>query len=156
MALPKRSEVSDELKWDLSRVFKNDQEWEKEYQQVASEISKLGELKDILTKSGKNLYEGITRILDVDRRLEKVYVYATMSSDVDTSNNHYLGFVAKVQSLANQFSAAIAFVDPEILSISDETLAKFMNDEPRLKSYQHYLEKITKKRPHTLPANEEK
>ena len=30
MALPTRNEVSDELKWDLSRVFKNDQEWEQE------------------------------------------------------------------------------------------------------------------------------
>ena len=104
----------------------------------------------------KSRTEGITAILAVNRRLEKVYVYATMSSDVDTSNNHYLGFVAKAQSLANQMSAAIAFVDPEILSIPEETLAKFMQDEPRLENYRHRLEQITQKRPHTLPANEEK
>lgn len=156
MALPTRNEVSDDLKWDLSRVFKNDQEWEQEYKQVAQEIKKLSKFKGTLAKSGKDLYEGITAILAVNRRLEKVYVYATMSSDVDTSNNHYLGFVAKAQSLANQMSAAIAFVDPEILSIPEETLAKFMQDEPRLENYRHRLEQITQKRPHTLPANEEK
>lgn len=156
MALPTRNEVSDDLKWDLSRVFKNDQEWEQEYKQVAQEIKNLSKFKGTLAKSGKNLYEGITAILAVNRRLEKVYVYATMSSDVDTSNNHYLGFVAKAQSLANQMSAAIAFVDPEILSIPEETLAKFMQDEPRLENYRHRLEQITQKRPHTLPANEEK
>ena len=38
MALPTRNEVSDDLKWDLSRVFKNNQEWEQEYKQVAQEI----------------------------------------------------------------------------------------------------------------------
>lgn len=156
MALPTRNEVSDDLKWDLSRVFKNDQEWEQEYKQVAQEIKNLSKFKGTLAKSGKDLYEGITAILAVNRRLEKVYVYATMSSDVDTSNNHYLGFVAKAQSLANQMSAAIAFVDPEILSIPEETLAKFMQDEPRLENYRHRLEQITQKRPHTLPANEEK
>ena len=156
MALPTRNEVSDDLKWDLSRVFKNDQEWEQEYKQVAQEIKNLSKFKGTLAKSGKDLYEGITAILAVNRRLEKVYVYATMSSDVDTSNNHYLGFVAKAQSLANQMSAAIAFVDPEILSIPEETLAKFMQDEPRLENYRHRLEHITQKRPHTLPANEEK
>ena len=156
MALPTRNEVSDDLKWDLSRVFKNDQEWEQEYKQVAQEIKNLSKFKGTLAKSGKDLYEGITAILAVNRRLEKVYVYATMSSDVDTSNNHYLGFVAKAQSLANQMSAAIAFVDPEILSIPEETLAKFMQDEPRLENYRHCLEQITQKRPHTLPANEEK
>lgn len=156
MALPTRNEVSDDLKWDLSRVFKNDQEWEQEYKQVAQEIKNLSKFKGTLAKSGKDLYEGITAILAVNRRLEKVYVYATMSSDVDTSNNHYLGFVAKAQSLANQMSAAIAFVDPEILSIPEETLAKFMQDEPRLENYRHCLKQITQKRPHTLPANEEK
>lgn len=156
MALPTRNEVSDDLKWDLSRVFKNDQEWKQEYKQVAQEIKNLSKFKGTLAKSGKDLYEGITAILAVNRRLEKVYVYATMSSDVDTSNNHYLGFVAKAQSLANQMSAAIAFVDPEILSIPEETLAKFMQDEPRLENYRHRLEQITQKRPHTLPANEEK
>lgn len=156
MALPTRNEVSDDLKWDLSRVFKNDQEWEQEYKQVAQEIKNLSKFKGTLAKSGKDLYEGITAILAVNRRLEKVYVYATMSSDVDTSNNHYLGFVAKAQSLANQMSAAIAFVDLEILSIPEETLAKFMQDEPRLENYRHRLEQITQKRPHTLPANEEK
>ena len=156
MALPTRNEVSDELKWDLSRVFKNDQEWEKEYKQVAQEIKNLSKFKGTLAKSGKELYEGITEILAINRRLEKVYVYATMSSDVDTSNTHYLGFVVKAQSLANQMSAAIAFVDPEILSIPAKTLTKFMQDEPRLENYRHRLEQITQKRPHTLPANEEK
>lgn len=156
MTLPTRNEVSDDLKWDLSRVFKNDQEWEQEYNQVAKEIKNLNKFKGMLAKSGKNLYEGITEILAVNRRLEKVYVYATMSSDVDTKNTHYLGLVAKAQSLANQMSAAIAFVDPEILSIPEETLATFMQDEPRLENYRHRLEQITQKRPHTLPANEEK
>lgn len=156
MALPTRNEVSDDLKWDLSRVFKDDQEWDQEYNQVATEIKNLDRFKGNLAKSGQDLYEGITEILSVNRRLEKVYVYATMSSDVDTSNTHYLGLVAKAQSLANQMSAAISFVDPEILSIPEETLAKFMQDEPRLKEYQHRLEQITKKRPHTLPASEEK
>ena len=37
----KEMEVSDDLKWDLSRVFKNDQEWEQEYKQVAQEIQEL-------------------------------------------------------------------------------------------------------------------
>ena len=95
MALPTRNEVSDDLKWDLSRVFKDDQESEQEYNQVVTEIKNLDRFKGNLAKSGQDLYEGITEILSVNRRLEKVYVYATMSSDVDTSNTHYLGLVAK-------------------------------------------------------------
>ena len=28
MAIPNRNEVPEELKWDLTRIFKNDEEWE--------------------------------------------------------------------------------------------------------------------------------
>ena len=156
MSIPTRNEVAQDFKWDLNRVFKSDTAWEKEYQLVNDEIQKLNKLKGTLSKSGKNLYEGITTILNVERKLEKVYVYATMSSDVDTSNSHYLGYVAKVQALLGNFSATTSFVDPEILSIPATTLEKFMVDEPRLKNYAHRLETVTNKRPHTLPAEEEK
>ena len=156
MTLPTRDEVDQNLKWDLSRVFENDEAWEKEYQTVSIEIPKLNQLKENLVQSGKNLYEGITKILDIERKLEKVYVYATMSSDVDTSNSHYLGYVAKAQTLLGDFASATAFVDPEILSISDETLTQFIKDEPRLKKYAHRLETVTNKRPNTLPAAQEK
>lgn len=156
MTLPTRDEVDQNLKWDLTRVFENDEAWEKEYQTVSIEIPKLNQLKENLVQSGKNLYEGITKILDIERKLEKVYVYATMSSDVDTSNSHYLGYVAKAQTLLGNFASATAFVDPEILSISDETLTQFIKDEPRLKKYAHRLETVTNKRPNTLPAAQEK
>lgn len=156
MALPKRSEVSEDLKWDLSRVFKDEAAWEKEYDNVANDIQDLANFKGKLSKSGKDLYEAISAMLEVGRRLDKVYTYATMSSDVDTSDSHYLGYSAKVQALAGQFGAAISFVDPEILSISPEKLSKFIEDEPRLNEYKHRLEMVTRKRPHTLSADQEK
>lgn len=156
MAIPNRNEVNDDLKWDLTRVFPNDKAWEQEFDNVASDIQNLARLKGTLSKSGKDLYEGISEMLEVERRLEKVYVYATMSSDVDTSDSHYLGYVAKVQSLATQMSAATAFVDPEILSIPADKLAQFQKDEPRLAQYKHRLEMVTSKRPHTLSADQEK
>lgn len=156
MAIPNRNEVSENLKWDLTRVFPNDEAWEKEYDNVANDIQDLARLKGTLSKSGKDLYEGVSEMLEVERRLEKVYVYATMSSDVNTSDSHYLGYVAKVQNLATQMSAATAFVDPEILSISVEKLEQFKKDEPHLAEYAHRLEMVTNKRPHTLSADQEK
>lgn len=154
MAIPTRNEVPEELTWDLSRVFENDQEWEKEFTSVSNSIEKLSALKGTLT-SAKNLYDAISQILSVSRRLEKVYVYATMSSDVDTANTKYLGYSAKAQSLVSQFEAAISFLDPEILALSDHQLDDFFREEPKLHEYDHYLEVITRKKAHTLTAKDE-
>ena len=156
MAIPTRNEVPDDLKWDLTRIFKTDEDWEAAFDKAKDDVEKLGALKDSLTKSGKDLYEGLTKILAVKRDVENIYVYATMSSDVDTSNSHYLGYVSRVQTLANQFEAVTSFISPEILSIPADKFEQFKKDEPRLKNYAHYLETITNKRPHTLPAEEEK
>lgn len=156
MAIPSRKEVPEELKWDLTRVFQSDNDWEASYAQVKNDIQDLEKLEADFTSSALQLYQGLTQILAVGRNLEKIYVYATMSSDVDTGNAHYLGYVAQVQALASQFEAATSFMEPAILNIPAETMAQFEEEEPRLNDYQHLLAQITRKRPHTLSAQEEK
>ena len=156
MAIPKRTEVPEELKWDLTRVFSSDNDWEQEYTLIKKEVQDLSKLKKDFTKDGHYLYDGLTKILEVGRRLEKVYVYATMSSDVDSSDSHYLGYVAQVQTLASQFEAATSFMNPSILELSQADLNQFMEDEPKLNNYAHMLEQIMQQKPHTLSAQEEK
>lgn len=156
MAIPSRKEVPEELKWDLTRVFQSDNNWEASYAQVKNDIQDLEKLEADFTSSALQLYQGLTQILAVGRNLEKIYVYATMSSDVDTGNAHYLGYVAQVQALATQFEAATSFMEPAILNIPAETMTQFEEEEPRLNDYQHLLAQITRKRPHTLSAQEEK
>ena len=156
MAIPKRTEVPEELKWDLTRVFSSDNDWEQEYTLIKKEVQDLSKLKKDFTKDGHHLYDGLTKILEVGRRLEKVYVYATMSSDVDSSDSHYLGYVAQAQTLASQFEAATSFMNPSILELSQADLNQFMEDEPKLNNYAHMLEQIMQQKPHTLSAQEEK
>lgn len=156
MALPSRKDVPRELTWDLSRIYKTDQDWEKAFQEVKKEVQALPALKATLIQSGADLYQGISQMLAVRRKLEKVYTYASLSSDVDTANDHYLAYVARADSLAGQFETATAFLKPAILSLPEDKLAAFKKEEPRLKNYAHFLDEITSKRPHTLPAAEEK
>ena len=156
MAIPKRTEVPEELKWDLTRVFSSDNDWEQEYTLIKKEVQDLSKLKKDFTKEGHYLYDGLTKILEVGRRLEKVYVYATMSSDVDSSDSHYLGYVAQAQTLVSQFEAATSFMNPSILELSQAELKQFMEDEPKLNNYAHMLEQIMQQKPHTLSAQEEK
>ena len=156
MTIPKRKDVPENLKWDLTRIFKSDEDWEDEYTRVKKEIPALSTIKDNFTTSGTSLYDGITQIFAVTRHLEKVYTYASLSSDVDTKDAHYLGLVSQVQGLGNQFDAATAFMAPAILSLSPEKLAAFKREEPRLADYNHLLDQITRMRPYTLSAQEEK
>ncbi len=155
MAIPERAAVPKELTWDLSRIFKTDAEWQEAYQQAKDDLPQLASLKGQLKKTAAGLYKGIKQILALKRRIEKIFTYASQASDVDTGNQHYLGFASQAQSLADDFAATTSFMKPEILSIPTNRLAAFIKEEPHLKKYQHFLAQITASRPHTLPAAEE-
>jgi oligoendopeptidase F len=51
--------------------------------------------------------------------------------------------------------AATAWFEPELLSIPEEKLDAFVESEPRLHPYRRYLERLQKRRPHTLDAEQE-
>lgn len=156
MPLPTRQEVPENLKWDLTRVFKSDEDWENTFKEAKKAVKNLDDLKTDFTKSGKSLYQGLEKILAVKQVVEKIYVYASMSSDVDTANSHYLGYVSQAQGLASEFEAITSFINPSILSISKEKLPEYFKEEPKLHQFDHFIEQITAKRPYTLPFAQEK
>lgn len=156
MSLPKRQEVPIKDTWDLTRIFKSDQDWEASFNNVKDELAALEQLKQNANSSAENLYQTITQILAVERKIERLYSYASLSSDVDTANNHYLAYSAKVQDLVAKFEASTAFLKPAILAISESKMAEFEKQQPRLKNYQHFLDQVNRMRPHTLSAQEEK
>lgn len=156
MEIPYRSEVPKEQTWDLTRVFKTEADWEAAFKAVKQEVKALPALEDGFTESAAVLYDRLTRIFAVDRRLSKIYVYASMASDVDTSNQKKLALNSRGQSLAAEYQAAVSFIQPAVLALGKEALDAFFKEEPRLENYRHYLEQIVKQEEHVLPAEEEK
>ncbi|MDO4912571.1 MAG: oligoendopeptidase F [Lactobacillus sp.] len=150
--LPKRNEVPVKYTWDLTRIFKDDATFEADYKVTEDLISKL---PSQITDSAKELYDGLTQILEATRKVEKLYVYASMSSDVDTSNSHYLGLFARCQKLFNNLSEKISFLEPALLSIADQW-EQYLTDYPQLRDYQLFVERILDKKAHTLDAQSEK
>ena len=58
--------------------------------------------------------------------------------------------------MASMLGTESAFVEPEILKIDDETIRRFLSEDPRLVVYRQYLEDIARRRAHTLTNTEER
>ncbi|WP_225049252.1 oligoendopeptidase F [Lacticaseibacillus kribbianus] len=152
--LPKREAVPTELTWDLTTIFATDAEWEQAAAAVTAQGAEAAKLEGTLGDSAEALAAGIAQILDVVRALEKVYVYASMSSDQDTANAHYQGFNARAEAMVAKIEAQIAFMEPEILAIPEHTLTAWLAT-PALAPYRHYIDGITAGRAHVLPSAQE-
>src|SRR5699024_2388309 len=53
--IPKRSEVPEELTWDLETIFKTDDLWEEEFEALKADIPKIKEFQNTLGDSATQL-----------------------------------------------------------------------------------------------------
>ncbi|PYZ93496.1 oligoendopeptidase F [Salipaludibacillus keqinensis] len=153
--LPKRDEIPKEKTWDLEDIFPTDQEWEQEFKEIKDMLPKIKEFQGTLGESGNHLYEALQYQDEISKKLGKLYTYAHMRYDQDTTNSYYQGLNDRASQLLSQVTQAASFMTPELLAIPEDKLRQFIDETSELKLYEHALEKLNKKRPHVLSEKEE-
>lgn len=108
-----------------------------------------------MTESSKDLLAITEHYLDLSRRLEKVYVYASMKNDQDTTVAKYQEYQAKATALYAKYSEVFAFYEPELMQLSAEDFAAFVAETPALSAYAHFFEQLFKRQAHVLSQKEE-
>lgn len=153
--LPQRKEVPVELTWDLELIFANSGEFDTAVTELEQQVITFLTYQGQVGQSAQTLLTALEAWLDLDRALEKIYVYASMKNDQDTKNAEYQALFTRVQKLVAEVSAKIAWFEPELLALSEETVATYLQVEPKLQQYQHLLEVLLAKKPHILSDKEE-
>lgn len=153
--LPKREEIPVERTWDVEAIFASNEEWEKEFNDLKDELPKLKQFRGQLEKGSDKLYECLKYQNELGMRIGKLYVYAHLKSDSDTTNSFYQGLNDRASTLATQFSNYSSFIIPELLRISEEKINQFVTENDDLKIYQHALDETNRQRPHVLSEKEE-
>lgn len=151
-----RCEIEDKYKWDLSKIYKDEKEWQKDFDDAKEEILKATSYKNSFLINGKKLYEYLKYDEEVSRKLEKIYYYAHLNHDADTLNEKYKIMTNKVSDLFTKYNELSSFVVPEILKLDEKKLASFYEDEKKLEDYRFSIENIYRFKNHTLDEEKEK
>ncbi|NIM94924.1 MAG: oligoendopeptidase F [Anaerolineales bacterium] len=148
ITLPERSDVQTQYTWNAPSVFASDEAWEQAYEALLERLPEIEAYKGHLGDSSSTLADALETFNDFTAQVGKVQVYATMSHSVDTTNQEAAGRYSQAQGLYSRALAAMSFLDPELLTIGQETLKQWLEDEPRLAIYKHYVENLLRKREH--------
>lgn len=154
--IKERREVPKEFQWNLERIFKTDEEFQKEIEAVRKQIDEFAKLEGHTTESAKTLYRSITAGNEIERRLNKLYTYASMKSDEDVANTENQAKKEQVVNLYNYASSKMYFQTPELLNTEKEVIESFYQAEPKLLEHKTNIEEVYRYKPHTLPKEEEK
>lgn len=151
----KREAIDEKYKWDLTTIFATDEAFEAELAEVLTALEDARNLAGTLTDSAENLLAVTDTELALMQRVEKVYVYASMKNDQDTTVSLYQEYQAKVTALYAKFSEVFAFYEPEFMTLSQERFAQFVIDQPKLQTYGHFFEQLFDRKAHVLSSAEE-
>ena len=150
-----RNEIEEKYTWDLSTIFPTDEAFEAELAQVSEEVKKAASLAGHLLDSADSLLTTTEVQLDLMRRIEKLYSYAHMKNDQDTRVAKYQEYQARGMTLYSDFGQSFAFYEPEFMAITEVQYQAFLSEQPALQLYQHYFDKLLKKKAHILTQCEE-
>jgi oligoendopeptidase F len=153
-ALP-RSKVKKNQTWNAESVFASPAAFDAEVKSMLASLPSIKAFQGHLVDSPDTFLEAMEAMETLARRAAKVQVYATMSSAVDATDPQGAALNGKASSALAQVSAATAFVDPELLSIGERTLQKWLRDDPRLALYEHYFHDLFRKQAHVRNAEVE-
>lgn len=156
MKQKKRSEIDIKDTWDLTYIFKNEDEFNKAYKEASEEIKKVSTYKGKLLQNSNTLLEYLEYSDTMERKLYRLYYYAHLNFDVDTTNTVSQEREGKVSNLLREYSILSSFVLPELLKGDYEKVKEFAKENKGLEKYRFNLEEIYRYQEHSLSEENEK
>ena len=150
----KRSDVELSQTWDLTSIFKNDEEWEKEFKKLSVEIEEILKYENIMVENIDNLKATLKLDEDLSKRMDKLYTYAHLKGDEDSTNSKYQEYNNRALSLYSRWATNATFEELKLLELSEEKLNEYFNDE-EISFFKFYISNLLNKKKHKLTQKEE-
>ncbi|MBS3904276.1 MAG: oligoendopeptidase F [Simkania sp.] len=157
--LVERESVPADDRWNVEALYPYSDSWVREFEAVQGgsktpQWSHIEAYRGRLGESADTLAKAIEEILFVDRKLARLYTYAHLRHDEDLAEQVNKDRYEKIMSLCYFFKQQTAWFDPEVLALPQETINTFLED-PCLREYTLFLQRIVRKKEHTLDAKQE-
>ena len=147
-SLPARSEVPLEQTWALESIFSTPTDWENACKELEQLLPSLTIFQGRLHESPQVLIEAIQKLEEVGTLIGKIGTYASNESSVDTFDQAATARAGQARSLGSRAGAAMAFFDPELMSIGFTILKQWMQETPTLAFFTQYVDRLEKRSAH--------
>jgi oligoendopeptidase F len=149
-----RDQVAIEDTWDLSSIFTSIEEWQAELSGIDGQVAKVVSYRGRLGESATVVKEAFDALYEVELAVYRTIVFASLTRAQDITDNDANIRYEQAYAVAIRTGEQIAFLEPELLALPEETLAGYAND-PVLETYRHGLEDLQRKRAHVRSAEVE-
>ena len=153
--IPARKDVPAKDKWDLSSIYKSDDEWEKALKSLPELTKKAVAYKGRLGESAITLLAALKELEAANLVMETVYHYASLQHEADEDDSKATDRDGRAMMAYTEMQAELSFVDPEIQEIDETKLRKWISTK-EFADYRIYIEKLLHFKQYILSEKEER
>ena len=151
-----RSEISDKYKWDLTRIYKTDEDWNNDF-------NKLKELSKDIEKYEYNLFESkdnLENYLILSEKLEKLEnkleSYASLHQSEDATNVTYQKMTNDITDLVMKINEKDSFFDELFYKTEFSKIEEYAKESEIINLYLEVFRRKLRYKDHYLPKDKEK
>ena len=152
--IKERNEVPPSDKWNLDSLFTSEEAWDEGLKELEAMIPRISSFRGTLGESASRLRECFDFFNEVELLAERLGYYAMLRKEENVGDSSSIGRMSRYMSVATKSGAEASFLNPEIQSLSDETIESYMKDTV-LEEFRIPLERIIRFKPHILSEQEE-
>lgn len=152
----KREEIDKKYKWNMTDFYANWENWDKDLEDLKIMMKEIPQYRGQIKDDSKKFIELIQLEERLGRLLDKLYVYVYMLKDLDSKDEISSVKLQEIQALYTEYSVSAAWITPEILQISKETMGRWIDENPELKDHRFGLMEIYRLQGHVLDEGKEK
>ena len=136
--------------WKLTDIYADWDAWQEDLEYLNSQIPKYLEYKGTISTSGENLMK-FQKFSEKNSQISsKLYVYASLSQDIDGKNSMYVGKLQQIQTMWVALGRNTTWVQSELALIPKETMDKWMKENNELAVYEHDFDSFYRQLEHIL------
>lgn len=151
----KRDNIEEKYKWKLSDIFSSQSDWSNTIEVIEKNIETLASYKGKLTDTASVLCAFLDLKTETSLLYERVAVYARMQEDENTKDSKRQSMVQRLSPLGLKYASGLSFFSNELLTIDENTMALFYEQNEKLRFYKPYLNEIFRSKQHILSPEKE-
>lgn len=151
-----RAEIPSQYKWDFSPIFADWPAWEEGLKMLEKKMAEYAALKGTLSLGPAELLHAYQLNDEIGQLHYKVYRYPQLQRDIDLRNNQISARLQQVQAANARFETATAWFTPELLTIRESTVEKWITDTPALAPYRFAILDVYRQQKHVLDEKGER
>lgn len=153
--IPTRDQVEEKNKWDLSSIYKNDDEWEAALKTLPELTKKVASYKGKLSTSSETLLLALKALEEAELQMETVYHYASLQHHANEDDSVATDREGRAMMAYTDMQAELSFIEPEIQLIDEKELRQWIS-QPDFANYKIFIEKQLHFKKYILSEKEER